>query len=78
MADTGSYVFEPPRETHTHVVPEDVAEMNTLFQVNGVMSYVDPWGKPTGFEDVFTKLDRCRRHYESVGLGRDYVDQFVR
>ena len=78
VAETGSYVFEPPGETHTLVVPEDVAEMITLFQVNGVMSYVDPWGKPIGYEDVFTKIDMCRRHYDAIGLGRDYVDQFIR
>jgi 2,4'-dihydroxyacetophenone dioxygenase len=78
VAETGSYVFEPPGETHTLVVPEDVAEMITLFQVNGVMSYVDPWGKPIGYEDVFTKIDMCRRHYDAIGLGADYVDQFIR
>lgn len=78
IAEEGSYVFEPPGETHTLVVPEDVEEMITLFQVNGVMSYVDPWGKPTGYEDVFTKIDMCREHYAAVGLGAEYVDQFVR
>lgn len=78
IAEAGSYVFEPPGETHTLVVPEDVAEMITLFQVNGIMSYVDPWGAPLGYEDVFTKIDMCRRHYEAVGLGVGYVDQFIR
>jgi 2,4'-dihydroxyacetophenone dioxygenase len=78
MAEAGSYVFEPPGETHTLVVPEDVAEMITLFQVNGIMYYVDPWGAPLGYEDVFTKIDMCRRHYEAVGLGAGYADQFIR
>ncbi|MGF1626815.1 MAG: 2,4'-dihydroxyacetophenone dioxygenase family protein [Alphaproteobacteria bacterium] len=78
VAETGSYVFEPPGETHTLVVPDDVQEMITLFQVNGIMSYVDPWGKPTGYEDVFTKIAMCRKHYESIGLGRDYADRFIR
>jgi len=78
IAEEGSYVYEPPGETHTLVVPDDVEEMITLFQVNGIMSYVDPWGKPTGYEDVFTKIDLCRKHYESAGLGRDYVDRFIR
>jgi hypothetical protein len=27
---------------------------------------------------VFIKIDMCRKHYESVGLGADYVDQFIR
>ncbi|MCG6884116.1 MAG: 2,4'-dihydroxyacetophenone dioxygenase family protein [Silicimonas sp.] len=77
-ATEGSYVFEPPGETHTLVVPEDVDEMITYFQVNGVMIYVDPMGKVLGYEDVFTKIEMCRNHYRKVGLGEDYVDQFIR
>jgi quercetin dioxygenase-like cupin family protein len=78
MAHEGSYVFEPPGETHTLVVPDDVEEMITYFQVNGVMYYVDPWGKHLGYEDVFTKIDMCRRHFADVGPGADFVDQFIR
>ncbi|MEQ8966734.1 MAG: 2,4'-dihydroxyacetophenone dioxygenase family protein [Azospirillaceae bacterium] len=74
----GAYVFEPPGETHTLVVPEDVEEMITLFQVNGIMAYVDPVGTVLGYEDVFTKIDLCRAHYAACGLGEDYVDRFVR
>lgn len=78
IAEEGGYVYEPPGETHTLVVPDDVEEMITLFQVNGVMCYVDPWGKVTGYEDVFTKIDMCRRHYEEAGLGAGFVDRFIR
>ncbi|MGQ7843081.1 2,4'-dihydroxyacetophenone dioxygenase family protein [Granulosicoccus sp. 3-233] len=78
VAEEGGYVYEPPGETHTLVVPDDVTEMITFFQVNGVMLYVDPWGKTMGFEDVFTKIEICRNHYEEVGLGGDFVDQFIR
>jgi quercetin dioxygenase-like cupin family protein len=78
IAEEGSYVFEPPGETHTLYVPEDVQEMITYFQVNGVMYYTDPYGKNTGYEDVFTKIDMCRKHYISVGLGSDYVNRFIR
>ena len=74
----GSYVYEPPGETHTLVVPEDVEEMITFFQVNGIMSYVDPWGKLLGYEDVFTKIDLCRKHFTNIGLGENYVDHFIR
>jgi 2,4'-dihydroxyacetophenone dioxygenase len=52
--------------------------MITLFHITGVMVYVDPWGKQTGYEDVFTKIEMCRRHYTAVGLGADFVDRFVR
>ena len=48
------------------------------FQVNGVMYYVDPYGKHLGYEDVFTKIDMCRAHFEKVGLGADYVKKFIR
>ena len=77
-AREGSYVFEPPGETHTLVVPDDVDEMITYFQVNGTMNYVDPYGKHLGYEDVFTKIDMCRAHFEKVGLGADYVKTFIR
>lgn len=78
MAEPGSYVFEPPGETHTLIVPEGVDEMITYFQVNGVMIYVDPWGKTMGYEDVFTKIEMCRAHYKAVGLGEDFVDRYIR
>ena len=78
MAEEGGYVYEPPGETHTLVVPDDVEEMITYFQVTGVMYYVDPWGKPLGYEDVFTKIEICKAHYSKVGLGEDFVDQFIR
>ena len=42
------------------------------------MVYLDENNKHVGYEDVFTKIDMCRAHYEASGLGRDYVDQFVR
>ena len=64
MAEPGAFLYE--------------TEMITLFTVTAAMIYVDPWGKTTGFEDVFTKIEMCRKHYEAVGLGADYVDQFIR
>ncbi len=78
VATPGDYAFEPPGETHTLVVPDDVEEMVTLFHVTGGYTYVDPYGKALGYEDVFTKLDNVRRHYERIGLGADYADRFVR
>ncbi len=52
--------------------------MITFFNIQGSMVYLDEQNKHVGYEDVFTKIDMCRAHYESVGLGADYVDQFVR
>jgi 2,4'-dihydroxyacetophenone dioxygenase len=80
IAQAGAFVYEPPGEIHTLVVDEVVGadEMITLFNIHGAMIYVDEHGATTGYEDVFTKLDMCRRHYEAVGLGGSYVQQFVR
>jgi hypothetical protein len=57
---------------------EHVEEMITLFQVNGAMIYVDPDGKTTGYDDVFTCIDKCRAHCSVNGPGADYIDQFIR
>ena len=78
VAETGSYVFEPPGEIHTLTVPEDCPEMITFFNISGCMIYLDEDNKQIGLEDVFTKIDMCRSHYEAVGLGADYVEQFIR
>ena len=81
MAHEGSFVYEPPGEIHTLVVDEAVGgatEMITFFNIHGAMVYVDEAGQTTGYEDVFTKIEMCRRHYADNGLGAGYVDQFVR
>jgi hypothetical protein len=77
-ATAGDYAFEPPGETHTLVVPDDVQEMATLFHVTGGYIYVDPFGVALGYEDVFTKLEHAAHHYDAVGLGKDHVRRIVR
>jgi 2,4'-dihydroxyacetophenone dioxygenase len=78
IASAGDYAFEPPGETHTLVVPDDVQEMVTLFHVTSGYTYVDPYGVALGYEDSFTKLEQASRHYETVGLGEDYIKRLVR
>lgn len=78
IASEGSYVFEPPGEIHTLVVPEGVDEMITLFHVTGSLLYCDVDGNVVGADDVFTKLELAKKHYASVGLGEDFVQQFIR
>ena len=78
VAEEGSFVYEPPGEIHTLVVPEDCAEMITFFNIAGAMIYLDDAGRQVGYEDVFTKIDMCRIHYGDVGLGAEYVEQFIR
>lgn len=81
VAREGSFVFEPPGEIHTLVVDEasgGATEMITFFNIAGAMVYVDAQGHPTGYEDVFTKIEMCRRHYAANGLGVEYIRQFIR
>jgi 2,4'-dihydroxyacetophenone dioxygenase len=78
VAEKGSFVYEPPGETHTLVVPEDCAEMITFFNISGAMIYLDESGRQTGYEDVFSKIEMCRAHYTAAGLGNGFVDQFIR
>lgn len=78
IADEGSFVYEPPGEIHTLVVPDDCAEMITFFNISGAMIYLDDAGRQIGYEDVFSKIEMCRAHYAAAGLGAEYVDQFVR
>jgi quercetin dioxygenase-like cupin family protein len=78
VAEEGSYAHEPAGETHTLYVPEGVDEMITWFHVTGGYVYVDPQGEALGYEDVFTKLEAARAHYQAIGLGADYVERFIR
>jgi len=32
----------------------------------------------TGFDDVFTRIAKCRRHYTEIGLGVEYVASSLR
>ena len=59
------------------IVPDDVDEMITDFQVNDVMYYVDPHDKHLRYEEVLTKIDMCRVHFEEVGLGADFLKRFI-
>ena len=66
-------------QTHTLIVDEDCDEMVALFHVTGSLLYVsEDTNEVTGYDDVFTKLEKARDHYEKCGLGREYADQFVR
>jgi 2,4'-dihydroxyacetophenone dioxygenase len=78
VAKEGSFVYEPPGEVHTLVVGEDVEEMITLFHVQGTLIYKDEANNTVGYDDVHTKLELCRNHFEKVGLGADYAEQFIR
>ena len=69
--EEGGYVYEPPGETHTLVVPEDVDEMITFFQVNGLMLYVDPDGERPSATRTSSPRSTCAASTTTrVGLAR--------
>ena len=80
VATAGSFVFEPPGEVHTlvvdHVTHEN--EMVTFFVVQGGLVKVDEGGRPCGWENALTKIELCEQWYEQCGLGRKFVEQYVR
>ena len=78
VAEEGSFIFEPPGEIHTLVIDEGVEEMITLFHVFGALVYYDEDDNPVGHDDVHTKIEMCRAHFEKTGLGADYVKEFIR
>ena len=60
------------------MVDDDCPEMHCFFAISGSVNYVDEEGRDVRAEDVFHRLDRAQQHYEEVGLGADYVKNFVR
>ena len=52
--------------------------MITLFHNTGAIIYCDEDGKTTGTTDVFDRVEACRKHFIDVGLGVDFVEQFIR
>ena len=77
-AKAGDYIFEPPGDIHTLTIPEDCDELIFIYLICGAVISVDDGGKVTGFIDNWTMIDQCREHFEAVGLGRDFVEQFIR
>lgn len=78
VAEEKSFAYEPPGETHTLYVPEDVTEMITLFVVHGGYTYVDIYGNATGYEDVFTKIASAKTHYEKIGIPLAELEKIIR
>ncbi|MDG2313019.1 MAG: 2,4'-dihydroxyacetophenone dioxygenase family protein [Alphaproteobacteria bacterium] len=76
-ATAGSYLYEPPGDVHTLVVDEG-NEMITLFHNTGALLYCDEDGIITGTSDVFDRINTARNHFEEVGLGADFVKNFIR
>jgi quercetin dioxygenase-like cupin family protein len=77
-ATEGCYVFEPPGEIHTLTVDGEHDEMQTVFIICGAVLYIDDDDNVVHVEDNVGLIELAREHYERVGLGADFVDQFIR
>lgn len=77
-AKAGDYVYEPPGETHTLIVPDECAEMITLFRVSGGYNYLDEQDRIIGVEDVFTKLAAARAHLQKIGASPPTLETLLR
>ena len=77
VAHENSYVFEPPGETHTLVVPDECTEMVTMFTVSGALKYVDP--QATASATTTCSPDRQVPGPFREGRARpDHVKTFIR
>ncbi len=77
VAKAGTYIFEPPGEQHT-LVADPREGMLTFFVTRGSLIYTDGAGRQNGYEDVFTRLALCRRHYASVGFDDSVINGMIR
>ena len=76
IAKAGDFLLEPPGDIHTLIGLPGGSE--TLFTISATLIELDDQGKPVGYADVFTRIEQAAAHFERVGLGRDYVKQFIR
>lgn len=79
VATPGTYIFEPPGEAHTLVVPQDSPEpMMAFFVLSGGLIYVDEKGAFVGYDDGFTLLELARKHYKEVDLDLSLLNEMIR
>ncbi|WP_420393934.1 hypothetical protein [Acuticoccus sp.] len=52
--------------------------MITFFHNATALISIDDDGNPTGMQDVHAKITQCDAHFRKVGLGADFIKQFVR
>ncbi|WQF81874.1 Putative rmlC-like jelly roll protein [Colletotrichum destructivum] len=55
-----------PGDFHTLEKSEHVKDMVAMFHVTGILIYADSDGVSVYGEDVFSRLDEARRHYEAI------------
>jgi hypothetical protein len=66
-----SYIYQPTGDIRTLEAKNIKEEMIALFRCNEAVN-------TTGTTDVFDKIEACRDHFGTVGLGNDKVKDFIR
>lgn len=77
IAAEGAFVYEPPGEIHT-LEADAKSGMTTFFVTRGALIYTDGAGRQIGYEDVFTRLARFRRHLAENSLDPAIADSMIR
>jgi quercetin dioxygenase-like cupin family protein len=75
VSTPGTFIWEPPGDIHTLTT---TGEMTSFYVMHGGLTSVDDNGKTIGYDNVLTLLDYCDKYYRDLGLGADYIRQFVR
>lgn len=78
VATAGDFVYETPGEGHTLVAYESSEPMKVHFKVTGPLIWLDEDGEPNGYFDVHNYIDLCKKHYDKVGIGADYIETLFR
>lgn len=75
VATPGTFVWEPAGEIHTLTTTES---MTGFYVMHGGLTSVDENGKAIHYDNAVTLLDYCDAYYRHIGLGPDYIRQFLR
>jgi 2,4'-dihydroxyacetophenone dioxygenase len=81
IAKPGTFIYEPAGEAHTLVVTKDSPEPALIFfVVEGGLVYLDKpvKGSMAAYEDGFSFLALCRRHYREADLDVRQLDLLIR
>ena len=81
IAKPGTFIYEPAGEAHTLVVTEDSPETAEIFfVVEGGLVYLDKpvHGSMAAYEDGFSFLALCRKHYRDADLDMRELDLLIR
>lgn len=73
---TGGFYVHLPRVRRPGVLKRHCHPRQVT--IHGSLMSVDPQGVGTGYDDVFTRIENYRAHFEAVGLGADHVKEFIR